>query len=62
MIAFFCNPLQSRSDTFYLCSIVARNDWEDNPPGQCDMHLATLAVDLALSFVQRVQNRVVVNY
>ena len=49
MIAFFCNSLQSRSDAFYLCSIVAGDDWEDNPPGQCDMHLATLAVGLALS-------------
>ena len=61
MIAFFCNSLQSRSSTSYLCSIVAGDDWQDNPPGQCDMHLAALAVGLALSFVQRVHNRVVVN-
>ena len=53
--------LQSRSDTSYLCSIVAGDDWQDNPPGQCDIHLAALAVGLALSFVQRVHNRVVVN-
>ena len=63
MITFFCNySWQSRSDISYLCSIVAGDDWEDNPPGQCDVHLAALAVGLALSFVQRIQNQVVVNY
>ena len=56
-----CNHT-SHSDTSYLCSIVAGEDWEDNPPGQCDMHLAALAMGLALSFVQRVENGVVVNY
>ena len=51
-----------RGPSNVLCKSLVSHCWtEDNPPGQCDMHLAALAVGLALSFVQRVHNRVVVN-